>query len=315
MEYELERKIKLSTDSEYEGLYKWALQEYDEKNEKVGSPQIPWEWGVDFKANDLQYIRTIEISSDDEPSEEKKAEVSDIEKMTAMLSPTQLRWGEWQDDYCSLSMLGTKREIKEIQLNIRPSKDENESCRLSGFPSYTADFDFEEQTVSDMLFVDAAISPDRFKEISELVRSKKIDICMVRLSSVSGFYSEWSPAVRTNKIKVLCAGSDQAIEVPDSCDITPPRLGGVQEFSLTLSSNKKMNKPRASVSDEAIQEEGGIGKIADLFDEEEQAEKSNNAGDWGLAQIARNHVILSKIKKLLWIIIFLLALIFLNLAA
>lgn len=332
MEYELERKIKLSTDSEYESLYKWALQEYDDKDEKVGSSQIPWSWGVDFRTDDLQYIRTIEIgkksysnlfSSDDEQyedakkeDEERRAEVSDNERITGTLHPTQFRWGEWQDDYCSLSMFGTKREIKEIRLDIRVSdSEEDESCHLWGSPSYTADFDFEERTEDDILFINVIISSDRFNQIAELIRDKKTNSCMVRLSTVSGFYSEWSPAVRADRIKVLCAGSDQAVELPDGCDIDPPRLGRVQEFSLTLSSDNKMDAKKTSELDDEIQEDGSVDKIAGLFGEEEKTENIKNVDDWKIAQIARNQVLLSKIRKLLWIIISLLVLIFLNLAS
>lgn len=327
MKYELERRIKLNTDSEYESLYKWALQEYNDKDEAIGSPQVPWAWGMDFKATELRYIRALDIGkksfanlfSDDEEQheeaqkedEERRAEVSDTERIAGSLYPTQFRCGEWQDDYCSVSMFGTNREIKDIQLDIRVSEYDSEYCKLWGSPSYTADFDFEEETIDDTLYVRVRVSAERFNEFSELIKGKQMDTCIVHLSSVSGFYSEWSPAVRTNKIKVLCAGSNQEVQTPDDCDIKPPRLGRVQEFSLTLSSDKKMVAKKNSAFEGDIQREGAVEKIAGLFSEG----NINNSDDWKLAQIARNQVTLSKIRKLLWIIIALLILILVNLAS
>ena len=68
-----------------------------------------------------------------------------------------------------------------------------------------------------------------------------MNILQIRLRGVSGFYSEWSPSIRTNNVKVLTASKEQVIITEGSCEITPPRLGDVDEFDMTVIQCHKLN--------------------------------------------------------------------------
>jgi hypothetical protein len=41
----------------------------------------------------------------------------------------------------------------------------------------------------------------------------------IRLTGVSGFYSEWSPSIRTDSIKILANAKDQNLENPEGLDL------------------------------------------------------------------------------------------------
>ena len=56
----------------------------------------------------------------------------------------------------------------------------------------------------------------------------------VRLKGVSGFYSEWSPSIRTDRIKILANSKDQRLQNPEQLAFDPPALGYVQEFQISF---------------------------------------------------------------------------------
>jgi hypothetical protein len=56
----------------------------------------------------------------------------------------------------------------------------------------------------------------------------------IHLSGVSGFYSDWSPSIRTDSIKVLANAKDQQLENPENLTFDPPALGHVREFQISI---------------------------------------------------------------------------------
>jgi hypothetical protein len=52
-------------------------------------------------------------------------------------------------------------------------------------------------------------------------------------SRVSGFYSDWSPSISTDCVKVLTAFPEQRVELPPNIKDVP-RLGEVGEFKLAI---------------------------------------------------------------------------------
>jgi hypothetical protein len=61
LEHHLDRRVVLNTDSEFQSLYRWSLQEVGEDGAKVGRDQIPWDYGLYFAASDMTLRDTFAI--------------------------------------------------------------------------------------------------------------------------------------------------------------------------------------------------------------------------------------------------------------
>lgn len=241
MDYHLDNKLKFSTDIEHSRLYKWCLREFDENGNQIGSDQIPWHWSINFTITDFRYFFNINqerdydlFESDDEDKSETKTdediETKVTESITASLSPTKdsSRFGS----YTTYSMFATNREITEF--NLRIEKSEEESCWISGSVSYTAEHDFRDETTDDWIEIILLLKPDNFEKVVNLIKSDTINESYLRLSHTDGFYSEWSPSISTDNVKVLTRSDDQILDIPEDCKIEPPRLGKVGDLDLHL---------------------------------------------------------------------------------
>jgi len=120
------------------------------------------------------------------------------------------------------------------------------------------------------------------------------------------------PAVQfTGSISVLTRGSEQHIEIPEGCEIDPPRLGDVGEFELILLTRCELN-PKQSFK--AL-------NISKLFeedfeayeDDEGEVEAPEDVNKLLLAQIARSQLELLKLKTPVWLITLFLGLMLLSL--
>lgn len=69
---------------------------------------------------------------------------------------------------------------------------------------------------------------------------------VVRLKGVSGFYSEWSPSIRTDSIKILANSKDQRLQNPERLDFDPPALGYVREAEITFRQGLPLTVNRAA---------------------------------------------------------------------
>jgi hypothetical protein len=141
-------------------------------------------------------------------------------------------------DDTAVSMFGTKREIKEVTLEIRPlvgaAKQEfkEECCRAWGSVSYTSEVDLRDETFDDCMFFYLYVKPETFSAYSVLINQGAIDTVILSVGAVDGFYAEWSPANWTNSVKVL--GSHQQLDLPPDFQGAPPRLGRVHNARLRL---------------------------------------------------------------------------------
>jgi len=233
----------------------------------------------------------------------------ETESITAILHPGFCNDGKWLEQDTVYSMFGTDRKIRDFSLTIDKLDDEDttEHCYVSGFVSYTAEVDFLNETIDDMVFIGMFLSPQRFNNLAEIIKTKKADTVRVILSRVVGFYSEWSPSIRTSNIKILTRGGDQKIVHPEGCDITPPRIGQVGEFELSISHRSKLN-PKQDFREINIDK---------LFEEEEE-EETDLVGEFTemesvtnkvlLTQLVRNELAIEKLRTPLWLIYFLLLL-------
>jgi len=305
MDCHLERKIRLSEESEFKSLYSWSLQEFNEEGQKVGSNHVPWDWSLYFTASELRHHQSIEIHrSNGSDDEENNKPVEESETISAILHPGICRDGERLEDDTSYFMFGTNRRVKQFGLGIYKleESDDKERCALWGSVSYTTEIDFRDTTTDDTVQIYLWLSPNRFNNLVEIIKAKRADIVQVHLSRVSGFYSEWSPSISTYNIKVLAASDDQEILCPDNCKIDPPRLGEVGKFNLSIIQRNCINPKQdlRGINIDKIFEEPGD------FDEKDyekgEAESRPDATPQLLAQLARNGLVLSKLNTPLWLI-------------
>jgi hypothetical protein len=316
MDAHLDNKIRLNNKTEHESLYSWCLQEINSEGEQLGRDLIPWAWGFHFTASELRLTQGFEfgelsIFEDDDKESKEESEFQDTEVIIATLHPGICTDGKWLEDDPSFSMFGTNRTINDFTLRINAVEEEGEKeyCNVWGCVSYTAEIDFHDETTPDTIEIYLGLSKDRFNKIAELISSKTVDVVRVGISRVSGFYSDWSPSISTNSVKVLARGSDQEIEIPEGCEIEPPKLGEVGKFDLTLTTRSKLN-PKQNFN---------TLNISKLFEddyeiyEEEAEEEPEDINKLLLTKIARNQAELIKLKTPAWIIAILLGMLLLTL--
>ncbi|MEV4934128.1 hypothetical protein [Sphingobium sp. LSP13-1-1.1] len=241
LDYHLDYSVRYSDDSEFKNLYKWSLQEIDEDGKKVGRDLIPWDWSLNFTATEFTHSHSTLLGErhwrgNDEPPEQP-SQFIEREFIRAELRPgyhnEDPRWAP------SYSMLGTKRHVTSFGLYIQCSDDEKETCRVWGSLSYTMEIDFRDETPDDSLQVYMTVSKARFDRLVERIKSRDFDIATVRIGGVDGFYSDWSPSISTDSVKILSSAKDHKVQLPEGLDIKLPQLGNVNEFDLTLLSRRK----------------------------------------------------------------------------
>jgi hypothetical protein len=301
MEYHFESDIRLNEESEYKSLYSWFLQECTKEGKALGSPLVPWQWTLWFDASRIQYSQVVEVEKAvplEEPGAESTQSAKEI--ISATLQPTpNSRYGR----AVSFSMFGTNRTIKEFSLTIRRLDDGQKSQygNMWGFVSYTADFDFEDETISDSLGVDISLTAQNFDAMRTLVQNGRInDELTLSLQGVSGFYAEWSPAVRTNKVKVLTGGREHEVIVPDGCNIEPPRLGALGAFRLSF--NRRTSIELLPKPDET---EGEM--EADTSEVQALPSSPPHINDIAAEALARIQASFKQLRVVLWVIAALLA--------
>lgn len=236
MDFHIDRRVIVNQGSEFESLYKWSLQELDAEGKKIGADQIPWDWTLNFTATELALQDEFEIGQDYESDDTEKKTVSERHSIVAKLSP-----GDARDDRPSLgtaySMFGTDRYITNFSLRIHAitEEEEQETCSVWGCVSYTSEgADFIDETEPDAVLFYLSVRPETFARYAAMIASAEVDEAVFSVSGVAGFYSEWSPSISTTNIKVLTRGREHKVDMPDPCEIEPPRLGEVKQTNLYL---------------------------------------------------------------------------------
>ena len=245
MNYHIDREIRLSEESQFKNLYSWSLQEFSSDGNKIGADLIPWSWALDFTASELRHHKTIRI----EKSDAHQGEVNDSgaaresEIIQAILHPGTCRNGAWLEDDIPFSMFGTDRKTDDFNLRVYRLKDGDttESCTLWGCVSHTFELDFQNSKQDDAVEIQLCLSPARFNDLAEAVKTRRADVVEVSLRGASGIYSEWSPSIFTRNVKILTADDDHKVVLPEGCAIAPLRLGPVREFELTVIQRSKLN--------------------------------------------------------------------------
>jgi hypothetical protein len=213
----------------------------------------------------------------------------------------QLRPGHpWDDERgfreTSFSMFGTDRIIKSFQLEIRPIADraEQERCSAWGSVSYTTEIDVgRNETMDDRVIFHLLVKPDTFARYGAKIAHGLVDEMILRVKAVTGFYSEWSPAISTVKVKVLTAGEEHKVTLPTGLSFEPPRLGKIGGAELFI--NRRLEFGKRVPEPETVEE------TVDIGPERAAPVMQSPAADPQMLQM------LGSLKRAAWLVVYLLA--------
>jgi hypothetical protein len=259
MEDHLDFVLEVGLEEEYASLYAWYIQELDGAGNPVGEKLIPWRGYHQFSLKGVRYSTCVQRRFRDELDDEAFADLDllDGKALVRRISGWLKPQGE-----VVYSMLGTERELSKINFTVTPtscSESGEEGIKIMGGVSYTAEIDFRDDTTPDWLSVDITIDDQSFNHFVEQVLRGNVQ-GQLSIDSPEGFYSEWSPSISTNRLKILnqmpsskWVKPDQRLvhkSVPDASSVTPPRLGFVRQFSLTLTSMFRVGKSSLREADD-----------------------------------------------------------------
>jgi hypothetical protein len=252
MDYHLDYGLRLHTEPKYKNLYSWAINEVGTDGSPIGLDQIPWDCTLFFSATSCVLTSRLEIAAPfslrGESESPPRIEADQIIRMT--LRPNVRRSGN-----VTFSMFGTKRAIRDFTLEIGPLNAcaEAEHCNAWGSVSYTTEIDFRNETADDCVWFYLYVKPETFARYVALVERGAIDNVLFSVRSVDGFYSEWSPSISTNGVKVLLTGDEHKLDLPPDFQGEPPRLGRVRDARLLVHRRLELEKDSPSLP--AIDEE------------------------------------------------------------
>jgi hypothetical protein len=301
----LDRRLRLHTDPEYKSLYSWAINEIDAQGQQIGQDQIPWPSSLFFTATSCVLGDSINIESQfqEEEATPPPPKVTQRQIIRVQLRPGDQRVEEGHFRETRYSMFGTDRIIKSFQLEIHPIADpaKQESCSAWGSVSYTTEAadaaDFRKETTDDCVFFLLFVNPDTFARYGAKIAHGSVDEMILRVQLVDGFYSEWSPSIFTRKVKVLTTGDEHKVILPPDLSFEPPRLGQIYDAELYINRRLEFRK-RAPEPDETVEE------TVDSETEQAVPVMQSPAADPRMLQM------LGSLRKAAWLVVCLLALIF-----
>jgi hypothetical protein len=298
--------VILSTESEYKSLYSWSLQEVDAEGNKIDRDQIPWEWTLYFTATELALSDTLKIEPDYGSDDDSKIAVRERQNIRAKLTPGD-PWERGRSRHPAYSMFGTDRIISSFELFIErlEGEEEEERCTAWGSVSYTFDLDFRDETTDDEINFHLYVRPETFARYAAKISAGEVNEAVLQISHVDGFYSDWSPSISTDDIKVLTSHKDHVVEVPEGCEIVPPRLGKVGEAELYLRRINKLDGIPRHVPDE-------VGWLEDDEPTEAAPDNATLAAQHSASSNAQAVALLSSLRTAAWAIAALLLLLILT---
>jgi hypothetical protein len=316
MDYLIDGRIKIDGDPEHKSLYSWSLNEIDANGGVGVGNQIPWDGSFYFIGSLFQVVRNTsygEVYGDDGEKIDRKI-VSQEVKIIGHLHSGDCIDGRSLEDTTIFSMFGSKRKIEFFRLEIRAVENENdEICRIDGIPSFSYELDFRQELSADYVGVLIYVCRKKFEEISNLIERKIVDHAQIRLTGVSGIYSDWSPSIFTSRAKILTKYHLDLIDGDDEIKSTLPTLGDIEEFSLTIISknelNVKIDQNPASIDKYFDDDMGHLnveGKSEYKFDSREENSVAEELGRHLILQINELQKATSKINIAIWILVIIL---------
>ena len=243
MDFQNNFSVKLNTETKYQSLYQWCFQEFDAEGNQVGNDLVPFGDRQNFNVSNLRYnlnlgnsknfsySSTINDDFDEDVNEIKQIiTVEHSEKIFADLSPSNN--DRYQFRKTIYSMMGTDREIKDIQLSIEKS-DANQ-CMIWGMVSQKMEVsDFRYITADDHIQITLFLTSEIFDKIIKLINSGIVNGANLSLIRPRGFYSEWHPEGSPSRVSILTNDyKNHGLEIGKECDIEPDSLGKVDKFEL-----------------------------------------------------------------------------------
>lgn len=260
MDCHIDRGLRLHVESEHKSLYSWAITEVDAKGRPTVRDQIPWVWSLYFTGTSCVLRENLELKSpaEKEPPSRKPSIIDLRRSIQAKLQPGHRGHDGkfWRE--ASFSMFGTGRTIVDFSLTIYALVDpaEEERCDAWGCVSYMSEIDFRNDTTPDCIVFHLYVKQETFDRYAAKIAFRSIDEIVLSVKSVSGFYSDWSPGISTDSVKVLTAGDDQKVALPEGVKFEPPRLGQVGEATLYINRRIEFGKheeePSSDIFDVAI---------------------------------------------------------------
>lgn len=243
MDYQLDRRLRLITESQYKSLYSWAITEVGPDGKVIGRDQIPWVWTLYFTANETVLSDQLNVKEERPRDEHNLGQAAYIAHRRVIR--TKLRPGDARSDAdwyrrTTYRMFGTDRIVKEFALDIHPLPDESdkEEARVWGTVAYTDSNDFHPSTQDDYVGFSLMVKPSTFELYARRITEGTADELILGVGFVSGFYSDWSPDVFTTDVKILATGKGQVVEMPVGIEFAPPRLGSIGEVNLYINSKR-----------------------------------------------------------------------------
>lgn len=240
MDYHLDRRVILNDDPKYLSLYKWSLQELGDDGKQIGHDLIPWWYSLDFVAFELSLSDKLNIKPDyKEPQDSQRTGVRREQSIIGKLRPNPLG----PNRQTSYSMLGTNRRISDFYLRIEalPEGETVPTCSVWGSLAFTAETDFRNEEFQDSLSFTLRVTSAQLAEYVARITNSTLDLLSLSISGVQGFYSEWSPSISTNAIKVLTSDDEHTVEIPAGWAFPPPRLGEVMEANVSFHVTKTLD--------------------------------------------------------------------------
>jgi hypothetical protein len=146
-------------------------------------------------------------------------------------------WGK-EPNY---QIFGTDRYLRDFQLRIEPARDgTSPGCTAWASASYSSEVDFRTETQSDCLQFTMTLEQGAFDRYVWNLAQGLVDEVALSVGSVDGFYSDWSPGITTDLIKIL-AGQEHVVEGADDVDL--PRIGHVGEVDLAFVTRRQLRQP------------------------------------------------------------------------
>jgi hypothetical protein len=308
VDFHLERGLRLDIETEYKSLYTWAINEIDGNGKQVGRDQIPWPWTLHFTATKCFLNEDLDIGIETpfpgKGEDTVATPTNETRKVTqGSVIRTTLRPGRpWRDGRRSptFSMFGTDRVIKSFELDIYPITDpaRQESCTTWGSVSYTTEIDFRNETTDDCIVFYLFVKPGTFARYAQMIAHGSMDEMVLSVGSVAGFYSEWSPSISTDSVKVLTAGNEQNVSLPSGIELKPPRLGDVADAKLYISRRLEFGTqaPEATAPDDEIDNGGLERPVAEI--------ETRAITDPRMLQV------MGSLRRAAWLVVWIVALIF-----
>lgn len=238
MRFHVEKKIRLNTAPRHPNLYSWSLQEIDDTGAIKSPDLIPWGWSLYFSATDVTVVETLTVKEERKGARAYLSQEAEVTQRR--LIRVTLKSGTPFDEKSGLSptsyqMFGTDRFVSEFSLEIHPLKDEDEKeeCTSWGSVRFTTEVDFKSSVTDDCLTFYLMVKPSTFAQYTSLIQNGANEL-ILQVKLVSGFYSEWSPTIGTEHIKILTRGEEHAVEGSADSEFEIPRLGQVGEASLNI---------------------------------------------------------------------------------